>query len=66
LLPWAAALDSHQLGFLLSHLTYGLLQCSQYGLQLAVAATLHVVLALRSQGGEIALAAVIDNDDDPM
>jgi hypothetical protein len=35
-------------------------------LQLAVAATLDVVLGLRSQGGEIAFAAVIDNDEEPM
>jgi len=34
--------------------------------QLAVAAMLHVVLDLRGQGGEIALAAVIDNNDEPM
>jgi hypothetical protein len=36
------------------------------GSQLAVAASRHVVLDLRGQGGEIALAAVIDNNDDPM
>ncbi len=27
---------------------------------------LHVVLDLRGQGGEVALAAVIDNNDEPM
>ena len=31
-----------------------------------VAALLHVVLDLRGQGGEIAMAAVIDNNDEPM
>jgi hypothetical protein len=36
------------------------------GSQLAVASRLHVVLDLRGQGGEIALAAVIDNNDEPM
>ncbi|MFZ3256329.1 MAG: hypothetical protein WA170_04465, partial [Candidatus Acidiferrales bacterium] len=36
------------------------------GSQLAVAAPLHLVLDLRGQGGEIALAAVIDNNDEPM
>jgi hypothetical protein len=36
------------------------------GSQLAVPAPLHVVLAPRGQGGEIAFAAVIDNNDEPM
>jgi hypothetical protein len=36
------------------------------GSQLAVAAPLHVVLDLRGQGGEIALTAVISNNDEPM
>jgi hypothetical protein len=36
------------------------------GSQLAVAAPLHVVLDLRGQGGEIASAAVIDNNDELM
>jgi hypothetical protein len=36
------------------------------GSQLAVAAPLHVVLDLLGQGGEIALAAVIGNNDEPM
>jgi hypothetical protein len=34
--------------------------------QLAVAAPLPVVLGPRGQGGEIALAAFIDNNDEPM
>jgi hypothetical protein len=36
------------------------------GSQLVMAAPLHVVLSLRGQGGEIALAAVIHNRDEPM
>ena len=31
-----------------------------------VAVLLHVVLDLRGQGGEITIAAVIDNNDEPM
>jgi hypothetical protein len=34
--------------------------------QLAVAGPFHVVLDLRGQGGEIALTAVIDNNDEPV
>jgi hypothetical protein len=34
--------------------------------KLAVAAPLHVVLDLRGQGGEFALAAVMDNNDEPL
>jgi hypothetical protein len=34
--------------------------------QLAVAAPLHVLLELRGQGREIALAAVIGNNDEPV
>jgi len=36
------------------------------GSLLAVTAPLHVALNLHGQGGEISLAAVTDNDDDPM
>jgi hypothetical protein len=36
------------------------------GSQLAVAAPLHIVLDLRGQGDEIALAAVIDKNDEPI
>ena len=36
------------------------------GSKLAVAAPLHVAVDLCSQGGEIALAALIDNNDEPM
>jgi hypothetical protein len=34
--------------------------------QLPAAAQFHVVLDLRGQGGEIALAAVTSDNDDPM
>jgi hypothetical protein len=36
------------------------------GPQLTVAASLHVALDLRGQGGAIALAAVTGNNDEPM
>jgi hypothetical protein len=53
--------DSHRQRFLFSHLTYVLQWIATF-----CDYPLHVVLNLRGQGSEIALAAVIDNNDEPM